>query len=413
MTALKHTRKVAEHIVDFVKVLEKNGADISKMSIVGHSLGGQTAGFVGAGLDGKLAAIFGLDPAGPAFSFPFNDSPASRLDPTDAQYVQCVHTARLTLGVNYKCGHGDFYPDGGYITSGCYGPICAHLRAVQLFKSALDRTHVFMGTHCVDDSTAILYRYQCSTIRDVLGIYTNKIMGSFYLATAPYEPYCINCLAVVTTEDMALQPPKIKPERRRPQSDQVPILPAPMAQQPSTPIASNILPQASSSLPTLPTLPTLSILPALPSLPKMPFKSVPAILSSVPSPSVHLMTYAHPLPSQSSSSLIASPPPGTNIPNMISMLSKLPFSNSNSGPQPAQIPMPPPPAIISISTPAVYNENLLREHSQMPQPAQTPEFAPLTVIPDASSQKANVPSPGSSNASMPLNDEDDPLDLST
>lgn len=213
ITARSHTRKVADHIVEFIKVLAKNGANISEMTLIGHSLGAQITGLVGGALDGKLKAIYGLDPAGPAFTFPFDVGAAKRLDKTDAQYVQCIHTARLTLGVNSNCGHGDFYPDSGFKLPGCLGPICSHLRVVKLFRSSLDRNNTFVGTHCNTDISAKLRRYECSTNRDSMGIYNNKGTGQYYLYTTRNEPFCYDCSSGATEEPKAARQQEAMPSK--------------------------------------------------------------------------------------------------------------------------------------------------------------------------------------------------------
>lgn len=252
ITAFSHTHRVSDHVHDFIKVLEVNGADVGKMVIVGHSLGAQIAGFVGGKLDGKLLAIYGLDPAGPGFSFPFNDSPAYRLDPTDAKYVQCIHTSRLTLGVNYNCGHADFFPNGGYTMPGCIGFICSHLYVVPLFRSSIDKSHPFVGTHCPSDFLARIKGYQCSAIRDLMGIHNNGVRGTFYMYTAPNEPYCLNCMTTETSESMKVQPRHLNLERHRPSN----AIPSALPEPPVTPII---------PIPSLPSLP--NVLPTLLSAP--------------------------------------------------------------------------------------------------------------------------------------------------
>lgn len=274
MTALWHTPKVAAHVVTFIRALEKAGFDKRQMSIAGHSLGAQISGKIGGLLNGMLLAIYGLDPAGPGFSFPFNDSPANVLDPSDAFYVQCIHTARMTFGVNYNCGHGDFYPDGGFLSPGCVGIICSHLRAPLLFRSALDRKHLFIGSHCTSDIQARYYAYQCSAIRDILGIYSERIKGSFYLTTISTEPYCINCSSVDTIEDRRVRPRQINAERRRPE----PVPALEMTSLDNKVIPTTSIPVARDMVPSISLMSTLKRLPGvstissyIPSTSKLPF----------------------------------------------------------------------------------------------------------------------------------------------
>lgn len=56
--------------------------------MIGHSLGAHTAGYAGHAIEG-LGRITGLDPAEPYFQ---GMPPFVRLDPTDADLVDVIHT---------------------------------------------------------------------------------------------------------------------------------------------------------------------------------------------------------------------------------------------------------------------------------------------------------------------------------
>ena len=59
----------------------------------------------------------GLDPAGPYFT---KVDPAVRLDPSDAEYVDVIHTDAGVFGTDRTdSGHIDFFPNGGYQQPGC------------------------------------------------------------------------------------------------------------------------------------------------------------------------------------------------------------------------------------------------------------------------------------------------------
>lgn len=81
--------------------------------ILGHSLGAHIAGFIGSNLSGKIGRITGMDPARPDFESPFLKEPKDRLDPTDAKFVDIIHTCAGTVGFVRPIGHIDFYPNGG------------------------------------------------------------------------------------------------------------------------------------------------------------------------------------------------------------------------------------------------------------------------------------------------------------
>ena len=85
--------------------------------IVGHSLGAHVAGFAGDRTTVKISQITGLDPAGPEFD---GMSYLVRLDPTDANFVDIIHSDAEILypyifgaGIQTTSGHVDFWPNGG------------------------------------------------------------------------------------------------------------------------------------------------------------------------------------------------------------------------------------------------------------------------------------------------------------
>lgn len=73
-----------------------------------------------------LAWLFeGLDPASPLFETTSGVvDPEHRLDPTDAQFVDVIHTSGPAFGFLAPLGHADFYPNDGKIPQpGCsYAP---------------------------------------------------------------------------------------------------------------------------------------------------------------------------------------------------------------------------------------------------------------------------------------------------
>lgn len=91
--------------------------NISDLIVVGHSLGAHAAGIAGKNVHcGKIPIIVGLDPAQPLFTKSNTDR---RLDSTDADYVQVIHTTGGTISISYPCGHADFYPNSGTDQPGC------------------------------------------------------------------------------------------------------------------------------------------------------------------------------------------------------------------------------------------------------------------------------------------------------
>lgn len=166
-------------------ISEETGADLGQMSVIGHSLGAHIAGFAGKNLTGQLRSIVGLDPAAPLFP-----ATVTRLNATDAQYVQVIHTAAF-YGIQEPIGQGDFYPNGGASQPGCITSVCSHMRVSFLFAESINSTAGFWARKCPDggDITDV----GCmSSGEDVLmgGEPLNvNAQGIYYLETNRKTPY--------------------------------------------------------------------------------------------------------------------------------------------------------------------------------------------------------------------------------
>ncbi|OXU29964.1 hypothetical protein TSAR_008301 [Trichomalopsis sarcophagae] len=114
LTASRLSRQVGDHVSKFLEFLMMENIVASEdIHVLGHSLGAHIAGFIGSNLSGKIARITGMDPARPDFEYPFLREPNDRLDPTDAKFVDVIHTCAGTVGFVRPIGHVDFYPNGG------------------------------------------------------------------------------------------------------------------------------------------------------------------------------------------------------------------------------------------------------------------------------------------------------------
>jgi len=198
----------------------------TKFHIIGHSLGAHIAGYAGERLI-ALGRITGLDPAEPYFEWMHE---SIRLDPSDAEFVDIIHTDGQSImnlfrggsgfGVMQKVGHLDFYPNGGLSQPGCknkdmckhimmgnIGAIsdkvaCSHNRAIHLFIESLTRSScTFKGVMC--KSYEKFKNGDCGQCgKDAkcadMGINADSLMGrkgmnvSLYLETNSYEPFCMH-----------------------------------------------------------------------------------------------------------------------------------------------------------------------------------------------------------------------------
>ncbi|GAB1864127.1 phospholipase A1 [Camponotus japonicus] len=140
---------VAGHLTKLVNFLEKEaGLDTSRLRLIGHSLGGHIVGLAARGANSKVAELMALDPAKPAF---ISKGPGERVDITDADLVQVIHTS--AIGLENPLGDSDFYPNGGTLQPGCSKliPACAHARAYLYYAESVKNPtgfragNVFMG----------------------------------------------------------------------------------------------------------------------------------------------------------------------------------------------------------------------------------------------------------------------------
>ncbi|XP_065091125.1 lipase member H-like [Ochlerotatus camptorhynchus] len=199
--ARENTLLVSGYMTRFINFLDKNGMSLGKVTLVGHSLGAQVCGQVGYNLDGRLGEIYGLDPAGPLYTFPLDHGLQYRLDKTDAQYVQMILTSRYTLGVGKGDGHDNFYPNGGDAPQpNCVIPltsdaemvdqiVCSHLHSTSLFRLSLDPAMVYKGRKCFNWMSYFLKSCVLNPA-NIIGIHhSKKVVGDFYLKTSADSPY--------------------------------------------------------------------------------------------------------------------------------------------------------------------------------------------------------------------------------
>lgn len=116
--ATANTRLVGLEIAYLIKKLQtEHGLHPKDVHLIGFSLGAHTAGYAAEKIMG-IGRITGLDPAEPYFK---GMGSHVRLDPTDAMFVDVIHTDTQSLssmeipgyGMSQTCGHIDFYPNNG------------------------------------------------------------------------------------------------------------------------------------------------------------------------------------------------------------------------------------------------------------------------------------------------------------
>lgn len=161
-----NTIRVANYLVELLLHLEKEGVDLAEVTLAGHSLGAHIAGDVGAQLrdmDKSLGTIFGMllkalksvttnniwiisnigmDPAGPCYDCAADIR--NRLDASDANYVQCIHSNSKVFGSSNLCGCSDIFLNSSRIE-----PISAHILSYVVFDYTLNANRQFTDLNAV------------------------------------------------------------------------------------------------------------------------------------------------------------------------------------------------------------------------------------------------------------------------
>ncbi|XP_033111044.1 inactive pancreatic lipase-related protein 1-like [Anneissia japonica] len=171
--ATANTRIVGAEISFLIdKFKELYGYTADKVHIIGHSLGSHVAGYAGERqTKPKLGRITGMDPAGPYFE---DTDIIVRLDPSDATFVDAIHTDtdpiyNIGYGIFMQVGHMDFYVNGGTDQPGCdqglVGNIitsggiydggvqyvaCNHVRSYEYFTESINSKCKFTSYDCTN-----------------------------------------------------------------------------------------------------------------------------------------------------------------------------------------------------------------------------------------------------------------------
>ncbi|XP_043280757.1 pancreatic lipase-related protein 2 isoform X2 [Venturia canescens] len=207
ITAVGNSRSVGPHVGKMVRWLEYHGAvPMSKLHVIGFSLGAEVAGFMGKSLaPRKVARITGLDAAYPLY---MNTGSKGHLAASDATFVDVIHTDGGVFGFLRPLGHADFYPNGGRpLQPGCTLDtlismgvtrllnqyiVCGHNRAWRFYAESVTNPHGFPASRCwkwPPDSRA-----SCTwSPVALMGLSTDpRLRGIFYLRTNARPPFSRN-----------------------------------------------------------------------------------------------------------------------------------------------------------------------------------------------------------------------------
>ncbi|XP_060524419.1 uncharacterized protein LOC132700864 [Cylas formicarius] len=196
ITAAYNCQPIARYCGRFIDYLVSRGMWLSKLHVIGLSLGGQIAGMTGQYVkSGRLPRITAFDPAGPLFNFVKENE---RIDPSDADFVDVIFTSSGLWGMKYSVGDVNYWPNGGGKKQpGCSIPeiinrygiyipwlvFCSHFRSYQLYVETLRSPYLFPSHKC-DSYATFKLGYCKNTPVSYLGVAADpKDKGDFYLDT--------------------------------------------------------------------------------------------------------------------------------------------------------------------------------------------------------------------------------------
>ncbi|XP_035705359.1 putative endothelial lipase [Folsomia candida] len=217
----KHVGRKTAEMIEFL--IKSNYTTLEKVHVMGHSLGSHCAGFTGKFIRiGKLPRITAFDPARPVF---VDRPPAERLDYTDAEFIDVIHTATkqwkllgalsfgflpFPVGIKAPMGHSDFYPNYGTHQPGCVlqlqklPALCSHSRSYFYYAESI-RYHnqrVFLSNECdtLDNLEKGICPKTLENTKVIMGEYTpvqNISRKLYYVKTNARTPFAVT---VITTD---------------------------------------------------------------------------------------------------------------------------------------------------------------------------------------------------------------------
>ncbi|CAG9793068.1 unnamed protein product [Diatraea saccharalis] len=191
-------RPVGKHIAEVLTQLTELGLNASKIELLGFSLGGQTVSYIAKNFQRftgrNISKITALEPSGPCFR---TLAPNDRLDASNADFVEVIHTNIDGYGMAARMGHVDIFVNGGeyqpseLLLYPCTST-CSHFRVLALWVSALKNPGKFIAIKC--DSIQQARDAKCyerlPTETNLMGLKTNRSNhGIFYLSTSKGYPY--------------------------------------------------------------------------------------------------------------------------------------------------------------------------------------------------------------------------------
>lgn len=167
---------------------------IPQIHMAGHSLGAHIIGLASRNFQSpQVPVLVGLDPALPWVDV---SNINERIDASDAEYVEIIHTDSGNFGIAVPIGDADFYPNYGNSQPGCFWEwtgACDHGRSYEFFAESIVNPDAFISKECPDYKPSITKSKCASTALPVYsymgGDSKEKAGGIFYCSTEKKSPF--------------------------------------------------------------------------------------------------------------------------------------------------------------------------------------------------------------------------------
>ncbi|XP_018395552.1 PREDICTED: lipase member H-like [Cyphomyrmex costatus] len=187
-SVFRDAEKVGSLFARSLQLLVESGLDVSKIYIIGHSLGAHIAGYAGKCNAFKIPRITGLDPANPLFYLP-----GCYLTSKDAEWLDVIHTDKGGYGTPTSMGTADYYVNGGTRPQpGCQflgvplsnDDLCSHQKSVVLYANLKIKPTKFVAKKC-SSYLHYIFNYCSKPLSINVGYTAKNIRGSYYFRTNP------------------------------------------------------------------------------------------------------------------------------------------------------------------------------------------------------------------------------------
>ncbi|KAH8324392.1 hypothetical protein KR074_006659, partial [Drosophila pseudoananassae] len=163
--------------------------------LIGFGLGAHVASFASNFLKEPVNHITALDPAKPFFLV---SDLAKKLDPSDAKFVDVIHTDVMMLGLLDPVGHVDFYVNMGLSQPNCGAKnkmethACYHNRSAIYYAESMSSPTGFYGYHCTSFKDFVSGACSLKDNVQLMGLDVSpNTRGRYFLDTNDAPPYAM------------------------------------------------------------------------------------------------------------------------------------------------------------------------------------------------------------------------------